>query len=539
MSRKIVAIMMMSFITMVTVSFAAASDPNKSIDLTIGLSGLDEDSRSKSREYRDIDEFQFVLPEFHLLNFGEDNTFRYSMAMENPGYEDMSVGLYAQYKKTFIVSTSFEQIPHYIDGMYGTQRDVYNTKFVLYPLSRVSAQLSYYYEENDGTISSVKVVDQKNDEIKLELSAGSSSVSGVLALSDSKMEHPYAGYDSDGISLTLASEENGNLLQSLILNKKEYSSNRATLLPGELETMSAIYNARYELREYFHINLAMTSVETNNSNSSTMEFDRETYRIGAVLKTSYFRMGYNYLDTEVEYKNAEVENKSTDSHEIFFKGEPWQNLKLRASYKTENRSTVGVSTLALSNTEQLASKKNTGVFNATLLPCDKVTLTADLIAKDEKYETVSTTGLDKQNFHSRILGYNYQYNPKITLYGNYYYQKSLFNGIFKQSVGGGFVYPVYRIGQDSATYLSGLSFQTFSNIAVDFSYSQGRSKIGDYLRTNQISERNIILTFNRKVGKDTDVELSLERNSYNDRLESGISGNSDLVQIAISKKINF
>lgn len=539
MLKKTAYLLLMCLIAAPLWSDAADKDPNRTLDFTIGIVGLDEDSRSRFSEYRDIEDFQLTISELSLMNFGADNDVRYIVNMKNPGYEDMKLGLYSQYKDDFILETRYSAVPHYIEQGVDTQRDIYNTRLLLQPLSKTSASLSYYWEEKDGALSASRSVGQKADEIKAEISAGGSSLAAALSLTDSKMEHSYNGYDSDGVALSISSEINDVLFHSLLLDRKDVSSNRTSLLSKDLEITRAVYNARYALRDYFQVNFSSVSADSENKNTGKLGFEKKSYRIGCSLNTSYFRLGYNYRNSNTDYENADTDSKESDSHEIFFKGELGSNVKVRSSYTSEDRSSFGISAPSMTNFEQLASNISSGKINVVMTPTEKLTLSADYLSKEQKYEKVVTIGLDKQNFHSGILTYQYRYRPGLDFYGDYYLTKSLFNGTFQQVVAGANQYPSYRINQDNITYSLGLSLKISRRSDIDISYGQGSSKIGDYLRTNNISETNISALFTRNLKNDSDVTLSYERNNFHDRLGTAISGESNLVKLSFSKKTDF
>ncbi|MEW5945049.1 MAG: hypothetical protein AB1742_02505 [bacterium] len=521
----------------------AAGEPvsSRTLDFSIGAFALDEDGgiRSRLNEYRDVGDAGPALFSLSLSNFENPNA-AYVINLKNPGYQDSSLGFYMNRPGRYTFRHRFDKTPHYVDARSSTGRDRYFTELTAAPLAPLNGSISYFYEEKGGNLSPAQPADQKVDEIKFSLDGAARNVSAGLFLTDSKMEHPYAGYEADGIGLSIAGADPGlKCVNSLYLDKKDYDSNRSTLLPGTLKVERVFYDGRYEVFDYFHLNASVSSVNTDNSNAGTLSFDRESYRLGFDLKTSYLRLGYNFINTEVGYNGAEVEKKETDSHEVYLKGRLARGATVRADYGTETRNTGGVKTNTLSNSEQLAARKNSASLKLSFVPAPNLLVSGEIADKTSRFERVSQMGVEDQSFFSQIITFQYQPGGRFTYFGSHYYQRNLFRGYAPSAAGGLTVYNPFRVAEDNGAYLLGLSVSLNARAGLELSYSQSTSRIGDYLETDRISERNVTLAWNYGLRNGLDLKVSYVHNGYFQRLDPGVSGVSDYFDVGLSGRTTF
>lgn len=502
-----------------------------SLTLSIGGLTLNGKSGTVSRwnEYRDIEKDGLTL-DLEACGAG-DNWFRWWASGKNLGYQDAEGSIYLQTGELLTLSVSDIKTPHYYndEGTAENQiRDKATTKLTLFPLARINLNTNYVSEEKRSTEDGVS----ESDSFTLALRGGSNQFGANVEMLDSRHHGDLGQFDSDGIALRAAgAAKNRRWAASSYLIKRDFDANG--ILAESVKTTQSGIKSNFRIDKSFITTVSYAKSEIENGNAGNISIDTEKTDLGGVYKFNTGKLGFNYSKKTKDKSNADADSIEDETLAFFVKGTMVKKVTVRVDLKDTVRSTSGINTIDFRNIGSLAERVGQTRVSVVGAMSPSFRFTSALSIKDEDFDPFTVISPIKKRAEMRNFSATYQANERTALFGDTLYQEVLLDeqGILSPDR--------VRIAQTYDSYRLGMTYRFRGNADGGLSYGQSRSKIGEYAIPNEVTERNIDIWYELRLRNGYDIKASLEHNSYKDRLNSALSGISDLLEVKISKTINF
>lgn len=518
----------------VSLQAAAKADAGNAGSLTLSFGGFTLDGEpgvvSRWNEYRDIDKDGLTFG-FDASNSGK-NWLRWSASGKNLGYADAEGRIYLQTGELLTLSVAESKTPHYYN--YGTAqsqaRDRATTKLALFPLSKINLNASYINEDKSSTENG----ESEYDSLTLSLHGGSNQFGVNVEALDSRHHRDLGQYDSNGYAIQAAgAAKNRVWAASAYLIKKDFDAGMPALLSETVETTQSGIKSNFRIDKSLLTTLSYAKSEISNGSAGGIGLDTDKAEAGAVYKFNSGKAGVSYSKKTKDKTNADANEVEDKTLGFFVKGTVVKKVTVRVDRKDTVRSTSGINTIDFRNITSLAERVGQTRVSVTGAMSPSFRFTSAVSIKDEDFEPFTAISPLKKRAEMRNLSMTYQLNKRTALYQDALYQEVLLDEQGLLAPGS------VRVAQTYDGYSLGMTYNFSGNADGGLSFGRSKSRIGEFAIPNAVNEKNMDAWYELRLRRGYEIRASLGHNSYSDRLNPGLSGVSDLMEVKISKTIKF
>lgn len=476
----------------------------------------------------------------------EGKKFRFNLSAKDIGENDVSALLSLDAGKLIITDTSYKKIPHVTSLTDFTLRSTNIFSARLFPLSFVSVPVVIKEEDKVGRYTSDSPagfigIGQKEKYWSAGADAAWKFANLSIEYKNSQLKQLQVGSDLKSTSVLLQNAQNRkDMYCGLSYTSADLTSTIANV--KDIEVRKWKFESSHNLTENFAVDGSYVASKRTNKNAGAISTDAKTYSLGwdYQFKSGNSDISMDYTKDKKDYSNAGIASEDVETWAFAAKKKlPFASLK--ANYELKDKNVSGVTASQLLDFNELASSAKSWGVNVSSKPVTRRgQLGGTYYLKRSVTEPVLVSSYGITSYRTNLNGVTLTYllSDKITLMYNYVLTEWRKTGSFKYH---------QSMGSDMDAMFSVFDNNEFHQGVIDFALSDKTSLSAGYWESNSqgydpvnadtsAREQEISLSGQHAFKHDLSLSVLLKRNIYKDALNAVSNGQTNLVEVELTKK---